>query len=357
MAYEHTTFPTVLIGPDGATSSVEIPSAPLSQKQIDIIKLVIEGPNPLQNPFEARLLAVSSRLDSISNVLVNLNTDFDILNPYFGRLGGLIDEISDLDVTLTASNPVERPSFIGHTNRLTGAVLENDGELYDFLALQGIAKSYNGVVQSLNPEGEAQDNFSIFFTSVLNAGTKLVDDIDDYFREGRISGYSSNELPLQLINSFEDRIRLFSTSAKELIDADNANLANAVAYLKKYGTGLAIAALLEDETFGGPLLANTSSDALLAVLDPESAEDAPQAAEQTTEESQQFFDSEQAPPEAPPPDTPPPEAPPEAPPETPPPADPPPATPPPAAPPPYTPPPPPPPPPSDPPSGGGYGGY
>jgi hypothetical protein len=281
----------------------------------------------------------------------NLNTDFDIDNDYYGKLTDLIEEISKLDVTLTATNPSIRPSYIEHTNRLTGAVLSNDGELYDFLALQGIAKSYNSVVQSLNPDGEPQDNFSIFFTSILNAGQNLVDDIDVYFSNGSIDGYSASSLPLELITSFENKIRLFTDSAKELIDADNANLANAVEYLKKYGTGLAIAALLEDEVFGGPLLENTTSDSLRAVIDPDSVEDAPEAAEQTTQETQQFFAGEQSPPEAPPPPSSPP-------PETPPPPPPPPSTPPPESPPPYTPPPASPPPPADPPSGGGgYGGY
>ena len=157
MSYSHNSFPT-----DGA----EIPHVDLTQNEKDVVKLFLEGmtsgASPFVNPYREGLASLKDRIDAFRTIVVGLKEDSDnsgvIYDTLISVLDGLFDRIANVD----------NANFLTHTDRLSGANLEPDGELLDYASLQSVASSYNSVLETMREEGEpVKDNYSVFFSSLF----------------------------------------------------------------------------------------------------------------------------------------------------------------------------------------------
>ncbi len=160
MSYSHNSFPT-----DGA----EIPHVDLTQEEKDVVKLFFDGittgASPFVNPYRENIESVKDKINAFRDIVIELQQDEDnsdvVYDTLIAVLDGLFDRIANVD----------NANFLTHTDRLSGASLEPDGELLDYASLQSVAASYNSVLEAMREEDEpVKDNYSVFFYSLFIAG-------------------------------------------------------------------------------------------------------------------------------------------------------------------------------------------
>tara|TARA_R110002074_G_scaffold213495_5_gene383250 strand:- start:302 stop:1138 length:837 start_codon:yes stop_codon:yes gene_type:complete len=271
--YPHQTFSTVLTNPDGTTGAIPISSPPLSEEEKDVIALAFSDASPFKNPMAGFINASVDGLNGAVGTLSSRNSDSG--DPLFETLDGFIATITTLSENLNSSNSV---NFLNHTNRLSGtsggkSYLRNDGGLYGFGGLQGIASSYNNVKEAMRgATASVEDNYSIFFTSILNVGESIMSDTVEFGADGRgitgqIDGITISELEILQVPTIAARALDLSTAITDNIDADNTHLSVAVDFLKKFGNGMRILSMNKDTYFGRRLLDVMETDLLRDELD------------------------------------------------------------------------------------------
>ena len=270
MAYSHTTFSTILTNPDGTTSGIPISHMELTSEEKDVINLAFSDVSPFVNPLADDISVSISNISKLHSSINTRNTTSD--DDLYGLCGTLLTNLTTLSNNLNFTS--DEPNFLNHTNRLSGTSggktwLKNDGELYGFTGLQGVAGAFNSVQEAMKDEGDpVEDNYSIFFTSILTAGKSLMSDIVDFANDGdRISGITISELLPEDISGLETESTTMSTAITDNINADNTQLSFAVDYLKKFGHGNMILGMNKDTYFGNVLLDDLQSDVLESELD------------------------------------------------------------------------------------------
>ena len=89
----------------------------------------------------------------------------------------LISSLSQTKLILKDNDEPEN-NFRKHTNRISGAVLGNDGSLLDFMGLNSVASSYNSMREAIKTEGETtKDYYSPIFSSILGSGESMMGDL------------------------------------------------------------------------------------------------------------------------------------------------------------------------------------
>jgi len=272
--YSHETFSTVLTNPDGTTGAIPISSPPLSEEEKDVIALAFGTTSPFKNPMANYITTSQNGLSGASVLLVARNEDAE--DELYGLLTSTISNVVSLHDNLNSSDT--NPNFLNHTNRLSGTsggktYLNNDGGLYGFGGLQGIASSYNNVREAMRGQtASVEDNYSIFFTSILTVGESIMSDIMDFGKDGsgvtgQIGGITISELNADQISTINTTATDLTTAVVDNIDADNTHLSIAVDYLKKFGNGMRILGMNKDTYFGRKLLDVMQTDILEDELD------------------------------------------------------------------------------------------
>ena len=268
--YSHETFSTILTNPDGTTAGIPISSITLTDDEKDIINIAFSSSSPFINPIAEGISESQNGINGLRSLLNARNNDTD--DPLNNQLTTLISNIETLHDNLNSTTVHQ--NLLNHTNRLSGSSggktwLKNDGELYGFSGVQGVASSYNSIKEAMRDEDDpVEDNYSIFFTSILVAGQSLISDIQDYVGEGTmIDGITVSELELADVSILESSSSSLNTAVTDNINADNVNLSFAVDYLKKFGHGSMILGMNKDTYFGRRLLDAVQSDELKDELD------------------------------------------------------------------------------------------
>ena len=282
--YPHTTFSTIITNPDGSTSGVPIPDPQYTDAEKDIIQSVIDGDSLFDNPVEDNIIKAASLILTVTNRLVYLSTP-DIVPPRplaDLNLTTLIQRLST-DTTSLRQKFVTGGSFRRHTARISGALDgqfydQPDGDYYGFTALTSIASAYNSAKDALRSEEDpVEDNYSIHFTSILDSGQRMMEDIIAYFGGDGLSirglnlGYpdlDSLEIESQgQIDTISADILEFINSVNSLINRDNKAFEDSFTFLEKYARGNTILGMNKDQYFGGVLLDSVATDDLKAKLD------------------------------------------------------------------------------------------
>ena len=268
--YSHETWSTVFTNPDGTTSGVPIGHMVLTPDEKDVINLAFSSSSPFVNTISGDITISKNDIDLIVAAL-NVRND-NISDPLYTQLDTLISNITTLGNRLNSSS--DDPNFLNHTNRLTGTSggktwLKNDGELYGFGGVQSVASAYNSVKEAMRDDDDpVEDNYSIFFTSILVAGKSLMSDILDFVDGGgRVDGITINEILLTDVSGMETKSSDLSTAIYDNINADNNQLSLSVDYLKKFGHGNMILGMNKDTYFGRRLLDDIQSDTLKSELE------------------------------------------------------------------------------------------
>ncbi len=224
----------------------------------------MSGNHPLANPYGSRIEDRASSADSIADILYGL---VNSIPPPPGQA-------SELQLALLRSDTADNfariadhlnnefsetgtgPSFKEHTDRISGETLQSDGERYPFTGVQGIARAYNGMRESMRNEGEpVEDNYSILFTSILRAGKDVMRDVESLVTsDTSISGITISEItPADIEGISADSFRV-ANGIIGLIEEDNGNFDEALNYVKAYGLGSMILGMNRDTYFGKRLL-------------------------------------------------------------------------------------------------------
>jgi hypothetical protein len=272
--YSHETFSTVLTNPDGTTGAIPISSPPLSEEEKDVIALAFGTTSPFKNPMADYIIDSQDGLSGAYALLVARNENED--DELYGLLTTTISNVSSLHNNLN-SRTIDS-NFLNHTNRLSGTsggktYLNNDGGLYGFGGLQGIASSYNSVQEAMRGQtASVEDNYSIFFTSILTVGESIMSDIMNFGKDGsgetgQIGGVTISELNADQMSVIETTALDLGTAIADNIDTDNTQLSVAVDYLKKFGNGMRILGMNKDIYFGRKLLDVMQTDVLEDELD------------------------------------------------------------------------------------------
>lgn len=268
--YSHETFSTILTNPDGSTSGIPISHITLTSDEKDVINLAFSSTSPFINPVAEGIAKSQSGITGLTSLLDVRNTT--AADPLNGQLTTLINNLAILHNNLNSRTT--NLNLINHTNRLSGTSgdktwLKNDGELYGFAGIQGVAGAYNSVKEAMRDDDDpVEDNYSIFFTSILTAGQSLVSDILDFVDDGvRVDGITVSELVLSEVSGLEAGASAMGVAITDNINADNVNLSFAVDYLKKFGHGNMILGMNKDTYFGRRLLDSVQSDTLKTELD------------------------------------------------------------------------------------------
>jgi hypothetical protein len=262
MSYSHNSFPT-----DGA----EIPHVDLTQEEKDVVKLFFDGittgASPFVNPYRENIESVKDKINAFRDIVIELQQDEDnsdvVYDTLIAVLDGLFDRIANVD----------NANFLTHTDRLSGASLEPDGELLDYASLQSVAASYNSVLEAMREEDEpVKDNYSVFFSSLFIAGdlTSRLDelmsvgtgDLDPNTNSGGITGAQG------YVNAIAQQGQFSLNTVQEHIASDNAYAAIALNTLKRFGLGISTINMNKDTFFAkkvidvsaGPSLASELND-------------------------------------------------------------------------------------------------
>ena len=169
MPYSHVTWSTILTNPDGTTSGIPISHMTLTDEEKDVINLAFSSTSPFINPVANDITVSISNIGLVKTAITERNEDNT--DDLFGLCDTLITNLQTLSQRLNHTS--SEPNFLNHTNRLSGTSggktwLKNDGELYGFSALQGVAGSYNSVKEAMKSSSSpVEDNYSIFFTGIL----------------------------------------------------------------------------------------------------------------------------------------------------------------------------------------------
>jgi hypothetical protein len=269
--YSHETWSTILTNPDGTTSGIPISHMDLTSEEKDVINLAFSSTSPFINPISGDITVSINSIDILNTALALRNTDTQ--DDLFGLCNTLISNLTSLKDKLHSSSS-NNQNFLNHTNRLSGTsggktFLQNDGSLYGFAGVQGIASAYNSVREAMKDEGSpTEDNYSIFFTSILVVGKSIMADVVDLVNLGvLLNGVTLDEFSVSGIASAEAKASSMTTAIDLSIDADNDQLSYAVDYLKKFGHGNMVLGMNKDTYFGKRLLDDLQSDVLADELD------------------------------------------------------------------------------------------
>ena len=269
--YSHETWSTILTNPDGTTSGIPISHMDLTSEEKDVINLAFSSTSPFINPLSDDITVSINSISMLNTALDLRNTDEQ--DELFGLCDTLILNLDSLKDKLHSSSSNDQ-NFLNHTNRLSGTsggktFLQNDGSLYGFAGVQGIASAYNSVREAMKDEGDpTEDNYSIFFTSILVAGQSIMSDVIDLVDLGvLLDGITLDEFPVSGITTAEAKASNMTTAIDLSIDADNDQLSYSVDYLKKFGHGNMILGMNKDTYFGRRLLDDLQSDILEDELD------------------------------------------------------------------------------------------
>ena len=263
MSYFHETFPT-FDTKDGITFAVDIPSAQLTEEEKDVINLALSGNHPLRNPYGAEIEDKAASASAIAEFFFNL---VNSIPPPPGQA-------SELQLALLRSETANNfariadhlnnefsetgtgPSFREHTDRISGENLQQDGERYPFTGVQGIARAYNGMKESMrNDSDPVEDNYSIMFTSILNAGRDVIADVSNLVTsDSSVSGITFSDLTPSDIEGISAESFRVANGIIGLIETDNGNFDRALNYVKAYGLGSMILGMNKDTYFGKRLL-------------------------------------------------------------------------------------------------------
>lgn len=246
MTYPHTTFST----------NCGVPSISLSQEQKDLISTVMtEG--AFNNPVAGKITESSVLADALSSTLEAYTGGLDI-----SGLIANIDALQGVDGALA--------SFTKHTNRLSGVDLSNDGGLFGFQGLQGIASSYNMIQETMKePGGAIEDNYSQMFSSVLDSGQNMMGDTSSKLSSiTETLGDSDNidNLTEDEITDMTSDIGVLTNNLTDSINADNLHLSVALDKVTKFGLGMMVSGMGKDSCFGNTLLDNIATDNIKAGL-------------------------------------------------------------------------------------------
>jgi hypothetical protein len=241
MTYPHTTFST----------NCGVPSVSLSQEQKDLISTVMDE-GAFKNPIGGKISESSGLVDSISSVLENYSGDLDI------------DVLTESIAILQGSDGL-LAGFQKHTNRLSGVDLSNDGSLFGFQGLQGIASSYNMIKETMKTGDMIEDNYSQMFSSVLGSGQDMMGDISSKLSAISSMDFDSLEDQIDIDNIISD-IGTLTADLSGSIDADNLHLSKALNTVTKFGLGMSVMGMGKDSCFGNTLLDNIATDAVKAGL-------------------------------------------------------------------------------------------
>jgi len=239
MTYPHTTFST----------NCGVPSISLSQEQKDLVsKVMNEG--AFKNPIEGEISNSSNLVDSISSSLESYSGDLDVSSI-----------ISSIDALKGSDGLLE--GFQKHTNRLSGVDLSNDGSLFGFQGLQGIASSYNTIQETMKTGEAIEDNYSQMFSSVLDSGQNMMGDISS--KLSAISNIDIEDITTQ--EELENLIPVadidsIASNLTDSISADNLHLSTALNAVKKFGLGMMVVGMGKDSCFGNTLLDNIATDSI-----------------------------------------------------------------------------------------------
>lgn len=298
--YPHTTFPTQITNADGSVTVATIPNPGLTEEEKAVIQLALDGEDLFKNSLEEIVISSSSSIQIIISRLIFLNSitfsgdpPSPSVNypPLTNKLDNLIDAVERLYEQMIGTPP-SGANFLNHIRRISGSsggslYDQPDGELYGFGALQGIASAYNGAREAMRAENEpVQDHYSKHFSSILNAGSSLVSDVDSAFYvelvppgvyDYKINGISLSwgyrgdpeaiEFDEGDIQPTTNLINSFVSGASNLISSDNSALSYSVDYLKKYALGSSVLGMGKDTFFGRRLLDVIKSEELSEKLD------------------------------------------------------------------------------------------
>lgn len=264
MTYNHITFSTV---------GANIPHMELTEDQKDVIKIAIEGAtsgsSPLKNPV---LPLINSSYSSADDMLTTANRLGYVIPPDFTgngvEYGGLTSALENVKDSLKDS--ATSTTFKEHTDRISGAVLEGDGELFDFMGIQSVAKSYNGVMEALKDEdAESEDNYSIMFSSILNNG--ILQPLEDSLSgetgsiDPEVTG--SIDSAQEEVDRLTDIVNQSIEDMSDHIQQDNENLSKAVGTMKRFGLGLSVMGMRKDTYFGARIISINAGATLASELD------------------------------------------------------------------------------------------
>ena len=273
MTYFHETFPTFDIK-DGITFAIDIPSAQLTEEEKDVINLTLSGNHPLRNPYGSDIVTKATEAKAIANFFQSVipteppGTEFGYAVAASGIVGNFIRIADHLDNQYNSNGT--GPSFKEHTDRISGKSMQPDGERYPFTGVQGIARAYNGMKESMRNDADpVEDNYSIFFTSILNAGKSVMEDTKGLVTSnGSVSGITFSDLTISNIEGISADSFRVANGVISLIETDNDNFDNALNYVKAYGLGSMILGMNRDTYFGKKLLdSGIATNALSSELD------------------------------------------------------------------------------------------
>ena len=270
-SYPHTTFSTIITNPDGTTAGVQIPDPQYTDEEKAVIQLALDGESLFNNPVETMISQAGAAATNAKSHLNTLNTTPTA--DLFGELDGVIASIDSLITEVETT-------FKKHTARVSGASGGTfydvpDGQLYGFNALQGIASAFNGAKDAMRSDDDpVEDNYSIHFSSILDAGKTYLSDVKEYFGgDGtKLGGFiisPTEELNLGTgdISIVDGQIDAFADAGEDIRERDNAALSDSVSFLEKYSRGNMVLSMNKDTSFGGTLLNSLETPTLKAALD------------------------------------------------------------------------------------------
>ena len=250
MTYPHTTFSTTDCG---------IPHMSLTEEQKEVIKVAMNG-DAFSNPVADAISSSTSTISSIESAISGYNPPVDGSSLDFGSmlssLGGLTTNLG---------------SFKTHTDRLSGVDLSNDGEKFGFLGLQGIATAFNGVQEAMKGVGDVvEDNYSKMFSSVLDSGQNLTNDVVNKLTGINISDIINNPDLTEaqgIIDGLTSEVSSLASNMSGNISADNGHLSTALDTVKKFGLGSVVLGMNKDDCFGKKLIDSVGSNKIKEELD------------------------------------------------------------------------------------------
>lgn len=269
-SYPHTTFSTIITNPDGTTAGVEIPDPQYTDEEKAVIQLALDGESLFNNPVEGAISQAGAAAYNAKSYLTTLN----------GASGDLLDQLNGVIASIDSLIIEVETTFRKHTARVSGASGGTfydvpDGQLYGFNALQGIASAFNGAKDAMRSDDDpVEDNYSIHFSSILDAGKTYLSDVKEYFGgDGtELGGFiisPTEELNLGIgdIVIVDGQIGAFTVAGADIRERDNAALSSSVTFLEKYSRGNMVLGMNKDVAFGGTLLNRLETETLKATLD------------------------------------------------------------------------------------------
>ena len=257
MSYPHELWTTI---------GADIGHMELTSEERDVIDIALSGDNPFTNKLRSSINNSASNCYSLAS---KIQARIDDANDPAGGQQWL-DLVDTLERIPKRLNEGDQPkNFRKHTDRLSGYTLDGSGELLGFLGLQGVATSYNSIKEAMREDDEdTVDNYSIFFTSVLDSGQNMMADIVEFAPSSTVIAgiyyldVTDDDLPSLNSTGLGLRDAIYSN-----IDVDNLALTKGLDYITKFGLGVVALGMNKDTYFGKRLLDEIQTDTLRNELD------------------------------------------------------------------------------------------